>query len=109
WAWAAVILGAYLLYTRLRPSSSAAPSGDATAAAPSDSTSGSDSGAQVPASGGGGAADNLPAGLLDTLNANTASLDALTSQVLSQPTPYSNFGDSPMAGIPAEDFGQSTG
>lgn len=107
WAWAAVILGAYFLYTRLSSSGSSSASTDTTAVTSTDSTG--DSGAQVPASGGGSAADNVSGDLLDGLNANTASLDALTSQILSQPTPYSNFGDGPLAGAPAEDTGQGSG
>lgn len=99
WAWAAVILGAYLLWSRTQKSA-AAPAGDSTAATPAESTSGElASGSQVPASGQGGAVDNLNQALLDRLDANQSSIDALTSQLLSQPSPYSNYGDAPAAGL----------
>lgn len=104
WAWAAVILGAYLLYTRLHPAAVTSP-GDTTA---TPDTSG-DSGAQSPSSGMGGTADNMNQALFDSLSANTSSLDALTSQLLSQPSPYSNYGDAPALGTPAGDTSQGTG
>jgi hypothetical protein len=102
WAWAAVILGAYLLYTRLHP---ATATSDTTA---TPDTSG-DSGAQSPSSGMGGSGDNMSQALFDSLSANTSSVDALTSQLLSQPTPYSEFGDSPLAGYPTGDTSQGSG
>lgn len=95
WGWAAAILGAYLLYTRLRPASAAVPATDTTA---TPDTSG-DTGSQVPASGQGSAADNLNGTLLDQLGANTSSIDALTSQLLQGGGSYS-YGDAPAAGTP---------
>jgi hypothetical protein len=106
WGWAAVILGAFLAYTRLSKSSSAA-STDSTGVTSNDGTTGSD--AQQPASGGGTAADNLSGDLLAGLDANTSAIDSLTSQILSMPTPYSNVGDGPLAGAPAADPAQSGG
>jgi hypothetical protein len=106
WVWAAVILGAYLLYSRLGAQSTATTSPDAASASTPDGTTGA---AQVPASGQGGAADNLSSSLLDSIGADTASIDALTSQILSMPTPYSNFGDGPAAGTPAGDLGYGVG
>lgn len=105
WAWAAVILGAYFLYSRMRPPA-ATTTADVSSASTPDATTGA---AQVPASGQGAPVDNLSQPLLDSLGANTAAIDALTSQVLSQPTPYSNFGDGPMAGISASDFAYGMG
>jgi hypothetical protein len=106
WGWAALILGAYLLYSRLGSQSQATASPDTSSASTTDGTTGA---AQVPASGQGGSADNLSGQLLDQLGANTSAIDALTSQILSMPTPYSNFGDGPAAGTPAGDFGYGTG
>lgn len=59
WAWAAVILGAYLLYSHFHPSSATA------ASTPVGADPGSD--AQQPASGQGNAADNLNGQMLDLL------------------------------------------
>lgn len=95
WAWAAVILGAYLLYSRLGAQSKATTSPDAASASTPDGTTGA---AQVPASGQGSSADNLSGSLLDSLGADTSAIDALTAQILSAPTPYSNYGDAPPAG-----------
>lgn len=108
WGWAAVILGAYLLYTRVSSSSgSGGPAAtDATGVTANDGTA--DSGAQVPASGGGTPADNVSAQVADALNVNSGVLDALTSQILSMPTPYSEFGDSPLAGAPTADSSQTS-
>lgn len=73
--WAALLLaGGYLLYRRSGNTGS-------TPAAPTNSTAGSDSGAQVPASGAGGTVDNLNGDLLDALGAQTQSLDALALQI----------------------------
>lgn len=105
WGWAAVILGAYLLYSRMRPPAATKTDEVASASTP-DGTTGA---AQVPASGQGSSADNLSQTLLESLGANTSAIDALTAQVLSMPTPYSNFGDAPAAGTPAADLGQGTG
>lgn len=105
WAWAAAILAAYFLYSRMRPPA-ATTTGDTASASTPDGSTGS---AQVPASGQGSPADNLSSGLLSQLGANTAAIDALTSQILSQPTPYSNFGDAPAAGTPASDLGYGSG
>lgn len=107
WAWAAVILGAYFLYTRLHGgSSSSSAASNSTPATPTDTTSGSDSGAQVPVGGGGSPVDNSSANLLSAIGANQAALDQLTSQILSQPTPYSNVDWSTLLGAPyGSDFG----
>lgn len=74
WGWAAVILGAYLLYSRLHPAKVE------TTAVPTDGTAG-DGTAQQPASGQGSAADNWSGDLLDALGANSAAIDALTLQL----------------------------
>lgn len=103
WGWAAVILGAFLIYTRLSAKAGAA-STDATGITSNDGTTGS---AQVPASGSGSPADNVSSALLDQLDVNTSALDALTSQILSIPTPYSNVGDGPLIGAPASDASQT--
>jgi hypothetical protein len=105
WAWAAVILGAYLLWSRR---SGGAATADTTAPTPTATSAGSDSLAQVPASGQGSSADNLNGVLLDQLSANTSSLDALTSQLLSA-GPYQNFGDAPAAGTPPPPTGGEGG
>lgn len=94
WGWAAVILGAYLLYSRMRPPA-ATTTADTSSASTTDGTTGS---AQVPASGQGGSVDNLSGQLFDALGANSAAVDALTSQILSQPVPFTEFGDAPAAG-----------
>lgn len=100
WAWAAVILGIVLVYMRTHSTGS-------TPATPTATTSGVDSGAQVPVSGAGGPGDNLPADLVDQLNANTSALDALTFQILSQPTPYGQH--DPLTGAPASDTSAGIG
>lgn len=108
WAWAAVILGAYLLYTRVSGSSSAAtasPTTDATGVTANDGTTGD---AQVPAGGAGTPTDNVSSQVAQALDLNSSVLDALTSQILSMPTPYSEFGDSPLAGAPATDNSQTS-
>lgn len=89
WAWAALILGAALLYLHLNPSSAAAA--DAT---PVSADTGS--AAQQPAGGGGNAAGNLNDGLLDAAGVDTT--DPLTFQV--QQTDASS-GQSPQALAPA--------
>lgn len=99
WAWAASIIAAYLLYTKLRPASSQTGTFADTPANPADTTAGDGS---PPASGQGGAVDNLSQGLLDQLGANTASIDALTSQILQGGFGYAGgdaFGD-PAAAMP---------
>lgn len=98
WAWAAVILGAFLLYTRTAGKASSAAATDATGVTSNDGTT--SDGAQVPASGAGTPADNVSSQLIEGLNANTAALDQVTSQLLSMPTPYSNVGDGPLIGAP---------
>lgn len=92
WAWAAVILGAYLLYSRLHTNTSSTSNSTAT-----PDTSGS-SGADTVSSGQGSSADNMSQAMFDSLSANTSSLDALTSQLLSTPI-GSGFGPTdPMPG-----------
>lgn len=79
WAWAAVILGLFLLYSHFHASTGTAAAQPDTTAVPAATGDGS---AQVPSSGQGTAADNLSQGLIDQLGASTASVDALTSQLL---------------------------
>lgn len=79
WAWAAVILVAYLLYSRIA-GARATPTPDTTAVTAGDGSGGS---AQVPSSGQGSAADNLSQSMIDQLGANQSSIDALTQAVLS--------------------------
>jgi len=94
WGWAAAILAAYFLYSRMRPPA-ATTSNDVASASTPDGSTGS---AQVPASGQGSPADNMNGDLLGQLGANTAAIDALTSQILSaSPFPY-EYGDAPAAG-----------
>jgi hypothetical protein len=102
WGWAVAIIGAYLLYTRLHPAPAATPSTTDTTATPD--TSG-DSGSQIPASGAGSAADNFSGALLDQLGANTSAIDALTSQILSQPVPGGDANGSPLPGAPVDTGG----
>lgn len=73
WAWAALILGAYLLYTHLHPST-VATSADATPVGTGD-----DSAAQQPGGGAGNAAGNLNDALLAAAGVTAA--DPLTAQV----------------------------
>jgi hypothetical protein len=79
WAWAAVILGLYLVYTHFHASTGAAASTADTTAVPA---AGGDGSAQVPSSGQGGTVDNLNQDLFDQLGANTAAIDQLTAQLL---------------------------
>lgn len=93
WLWAVAILGAYLLYAHLHPSSGSPAPDSSTAVSAGDSTTG---GAQVPSSGQGTPADNLSSGLLDAIGANTSAADALTSQILNYaplPDPAVGSGD----------------
>jgi hypothetical protein len=86
WLWAALILGAYLLYTRLHPGTATAATTAATTA--TDPAAVDTSGA----AGGVGAASFDPSGLQASVDANTASSDANASsidaiwQLLSLPT-----------------------
>lgn len=66
WAWAASIIGLYLIYTRLHK-------GATTPVPVTKNTSGTDSGAQAPASGQGNPADNMNGDQLDLLLANQKS------------------------------------
>lgn len=83
WAWAAVILGAYLIYSRLQGAKAAVATGS-TAVPVTDSTAGTvGSAAQAPASGAGTAADNLSGDLLAQLyGVNAGTIDSLTTQLL---------------------------
>lgn len=101
WAWAAVILGAYLLYTRLHPSAKTSTA-DATATPDTSGNSAADS----TVSGQGGSGDNMSQGMFDALSANTSSLDALTSQILSTPV-GSGFG--PTDPVPGDTGAGTTG
>lgn len=103
WAWAAVILGAYLLYSRMRPPA-ATTSPDTSTASTTDGTTGA---SQVPASGQGTAADNMSGQLFDMLGANTSAIDGLTASILSQPVPFSDFGDAPAAGTGSAPVGDT--
>lgn len=91
WAWAAIILGAYLAYTHFAGGgAAAATTSTSTDATPSDVASSdntpvtSDSG-NPPASGGGGPADNVNDTLLSQLSGFGSSIDALTAAVQSAP------------------------
>lgn len=79
WAWAASILGLFLLYSHFHTSTGTAAAQPDTTAVPAATGDGT---AQLPSSGQGSAVDNLNQGLLDQLGANTASIDALTTQLL---------------------------
>lgn len=86
WAWAAVILGAYLLYTHLHPATAATTTGATTdtTADTSDQTpvSAGDTG-NPPASGGGDPGSNVNDTLLSQLSGFQSSIDALTGAVQS--------------------------
>lgn len=100
WAWAAIILGAYFLYTRLHSSSATSSS---TPATPTTDTTGSDTGAVGSSS----APDT--SGLSGALDTNTATLDQLTQQLLTMPS-YGTLGD--VTGLGAEvpsDLGNGSG
>jgi hypothetical protein len=105
WGWAVAIIGLYLLYTRLHPAPAATTTTDTTA---TPDTSG-DSGSQLPVSGAGSAADNFSGALLDQLGANTSAIDALTSQILSQPVPGMDANGAPTPGAPTDTSGNGSG
>lgn len=109
WAWAALILGAFLLYTRLHSSSSS--SGDATAPASTSSSDQTpvtgDTSGSPPASGGGDPASNVNDGLLSQLSGFGSSIDALTAAVQSSPafvdgsnSGGANYGGGPIISLP---------
>ena len=93
WAWAALILGAVFIYSRRHPGAKT----DTTATPPDSSSS---SGADSVSSGQGGAGDNMSQPMFDSLAANTSSLDALTSQLLSLPVGSGFGGVDPLPGDP---------
>ncbi len=86
WGWAALVVGAYLAYTRFRKGANASvnSSPSSTGAAATDSTGGAgvDS-SQAPASGGGGAGDNLSSDLLAAINGLGAGQQAGFDQLAS--------------------------
>jgi hypothetical protein len=84
WAWAAALLAAYFLYTRMTAGKSAAAPAPASTG-PADTT-GTDSSGQVSAG-----FDQVQAGI----DANTASLDSLTSALLSAAPPSVDSGAAP--------------
>jgi hypothetical protein len=100
WAWAALLLGAFLAYQHFHSSASSTTNAgagttggtdnaDTTGAAPSDLTPISpDSGLPVGSSGQGGAADNINDTLLSQLSGFQASIDSLTAAVQSQDAFY---------------------